>query len=296
MSELVSVILTTFNNPFSLYHSLNSVLRQTYKNIEILIVDGGDMKMTKKIVDHFTDKRITYIKVGDGNRTYLNDSFYIVDEKLKNRICGNVQYCRNIGVTLAQGKFVAMLDDDDRWEWTKIEKQIAMASMTGASLVACRTIKLSGMKKTIDIPPSNPRLENLLQTFNFSQTSAYFMKKKDLVACGGFNENLRSMHEYDVALRMAQRGYRIATVDKALLLSCCDNTTKRSYYFTKMAETLDFWRCYGRDMVMYLHYHQFVANIAKTVALLSLYAVGYIVKDKVWGIIFKLKHLYQERR
>jgi len=279
LSDLVTVILTTYNNPFALYHSLNSVVKQTYKNLEIMVVDGGDMLMTKKIVDGFTDKRIVYVKVGDGDSD--------------NRICGNVQYCRNIGVTLAQGKFVAMLDDDDRWAWNKIAKQVTWIGISKVSLIACNTVKMSGVKKTIDRPPRNPRFEDLLQTFNFSQTSAYLINKKDLVKAGGFNEELRSMHEYDVALRMAKCGYKIDVVPLPLLLSYCDNVKERKYYFTKMAETLDFWRCYGKDMHR-LTIAQMIQNVTKTVALVTLYAVGYVVKEKVWGIIFKLKERYQK--
>lgn len=292
MSELVSVILTTYNNPFGLFQSLKSVVHQTYKNLEIMVVDGGDRKMTKSIVDRFTDKRIVYIKVGDPNRTYLNDSLYILKDESNNRICGNVQYCRNLGVTLAQGKFVAMLDDDDGWAWNKIEKQVTWMGICKASLIACNTIKMSGVKKTIDKPPRNPTFEDLLQTFNFSQTSAYFMNKKDLVKCGGFNEELRSMHEYDVALRMAKCGYRIDVVPLPLLLSYCDNVKERKYYFTKIAETLDLWRCYGKYM-KHLTVAQKIQNVTKLVALVTLYTVGYVVKERVWGIIFKLKEMYQ---
>lgn len=280
MSELVSVILTTFNNPVGLLTSLSSALNQTYKNIEVLVVDGGTNKWTKKVVDMAKDKRVTHIVVGDDHSD--------------NRICGNIQFCRNVGITLAQGKYVAMLDDDDIWMPTKIEEQIRMMNLGLFSLVVCQTHKISGNAHTIDKPPSNPTFTDLLQTFNYSQTSAYFIHKEDLMECGGFDENLRSMHEYDVALRMANYGYGIGAIQKPLLISYCDNVTKRGYYFIKIAELLDLWRLYGKDMFKYLSTKQFFTNIIKTVILVKLYILGYIIKDKVWKIIFKLKERYQK--
>ena len=278
MKDLISVVLTTYNNPTGLYRALKSVLKQSYDNIEVLVVDGGKNKYSKYVTDLFKDKRIIHILVKDDS---------------DNRICGNVQYCRNLGVDLSQGKFIAMLDDDDIWIKDKLKKQHSLATISKASLVCCQTLKVSGKFKTIDKPHSNPRYEDLLQSFNFSQTSCYFMNRKDLIKCDGFNTHLRSMHEYDLALRMAKQDMRITVVDKPLVISYCDNVTKRKYYFIKIAELLDLWRCYGSHMWLHLTYTQFFTNIIKTVALMTLYTVGYIVKDKIWCVIFKLKEKYQ---
>ena len=279
MKDLISVVLTTYNKPNGLYRSLKSVLRQSYDNIEVLVVDGGNNKYSKYIVDLFKDKRIIYIKVGD--------------DKSNNRICGNVQYCRNLGIDLSQGKFISTLDDGDKWVKDKLQKQHSLACISNASLVSCQTSKFSGDSYMIDRPHNNPQFKDLLRSFCFSQTSCYFMKRKDLIKVGGFNENLRSMHEYDIALRMAKKGMRIITVDKPLVISYCNNVTKRKYYFIKIAELLDLWRCYGKDMYKHLTIVQMIQNVTKTVSLMTLYALGYLVKDKIWGLLFKLKEKNQ---
>lgn len=279
MSELVSVILTTYNNPVGLITSLSNAINQTYKNIEIIVVDGGTNKFTRVAIDILKDKRITYVSLRDTTT---------------NRIGGNVQQCRNLGVTLAKGKYVAMLDDDDMWQHDKIEKQLGYMEMYYPSLIVCQTKKKSGEYTMIDKPPNEPKLHDLLLSFCFSQTSAYFMNKKDLIRCGGFNEKLRSMHEYDVALRMAKMGMRIETVQQPLLNSYCDNATKRKYYFIKIAETLDLYRCYGDDMKKYLNMDQLIYNAVKTFVMLSLYSLGYIIGGHVWRIMFKLKGASQK--
>ena len=282
MKDLISVVLTTYNSPYKLYRALKSVLNQSYSNIEVLVVDGGNNRCTKIPINLCNDKRIIYIKVG-------NDKI-----KKVNRICGNVNFCRNLGVDLAQGKFIAMLDDDDIWSKEKLLYQIKLAMISKASLVSCQTVKYSGSFTHIDKPPSNPRYEDLLQSFCYSQTSCYFMNRKDLIKVGGFNEDLRSMHEYDIALRMAKQGMRIITVDKPLVISYCDNVVSKKYYFIKIAELLDLWRVYGRDMGIYLGYGEMLFNVLKTVSLMPLYALGYIVKDKIWRIIFKFKEISQK--
>lgn len=284
MNDLISVVLTTYDSPYKLYRALKSVLNQSYSNIEVLVVDGGNNRCTKIPINLFNDKRIIYIKVG-------NDKI-----KKVNRICGNVNFCRNLGVDLSQGKFIAMLDDDDIWSKEKLLDQSKLAMISKASLVGCQTLKYSGNFRHIDKPHSNPLYEDLLQSFCYSQTSCYFMNRKDLIKVGGFNEDLRSMHEYDIALRMAKKGMRIITVDKPLVISYCDNVTKRKYYFTKIAELLDLWRIYGRDMGVYLGYVSILLNVLKTVSLISLYALGYIVKDKIWKVIFKLKEKNQSTK
>ena len=281
MSELISIVLTTFNNPSGLYRALKSVLKQTYENIEVLVVDGGKSKYSKYVVDLFNDKRIIHI---------------LVKGESDNRICGNVQFCRNLGIDSSQGKFIAMLDDDDIWIKDKLQKQYNLMNITYSSLVCCQTLKLSGDSRMLDKPPNNPRFKDLLKSFCFSQTSCYFMIRKDLLKCGGFNENLRSMHEYDISLRMGKQGMRITVVDKPLVISYCDNVTSRSYYFTKIAELLDLYRVYGKDMCNVLNSKELFLNMIKTGILLSLYVSGYVVKDKIWRVIFKLKEKYQNAK
>jgi len=262
---LVSVIITTYNNPLGLERALRSVWDQTYDNIEIIIVDGGDEH------GNFRDNDITHT---------------IRTDTSKNKIGGNVQECRNVGVKHAHGKYVAMLDDDDEWDKTKIEKQMKLMQMSYPSLIVTYSMKDRGNFKMIDKPISKPTYDDLLQSFCYSQTSTYLMKKKDLIACGGFNESLRSMHEYDVALRMAKIGMRIDCVNETLVFSSADKLNNK-HYFIKIAELLDLWKCYGEDMIK--EHVGMIRNAAKTIALLSLYTLGYVIGGAVWKIIFTLK-------
>lgn len=101
----VSVILPTYNSERFLYKSVSSVLSQTYKNWELLIVDGRSTDQTKEIIDKFIsiDSRIKLIDNPDDQ--------------------GPAQ-ARALGIKSSHGNFIAFIDSDDIWTATKIEDQI----------------------------------------------------------------------------------------------------------------------------------------------------------------------------
>jgi len=74
-----------------------------------------------------------------------------------------------------------------------------------------------------------------------------------------------------------------------------DNATRRSFYYIKIAEVFDLYRLYGKDMLTYLGVRGFLFNVAKSSLLVALFLAGYLVKEKVWKVIFKLKNMYQEQ-
>lgn len=108
MNNLVSVVISSYNRFDLLLNSIESVKKQTYKNIEIIVVDDGS-----------TDKRYK-------NNDLENVIFLHLDEsnsrnKLGYPSCG---YVRNYGFKVSKGKYIAILDDDDYWLENKIEEQV----------------------------------------------------------------------------------------------------------------------------------------------------------------------------
>ena len=105
-NNIVSVIMPTYNTGKLLIGSINSVLNQTYSNIELLIVDDcSSDEETKRILNDFSLKdcrvNVTYLKSNHGP-----------------------SYARNIAIEKATGRYIAFCDSDDKWQPEKIEKQI----------------------------------------------------------------------------------------------------------------------------------------------------------------------------
>ncbi|MCL5408450.1 MAG: glycosyltransferase [Candidatus Omnitrophica bacterium] len=100
---LVSIIIPTYNRADLLPRAINSCLNQTYKNLEIIIIDDGSTDNTEQVVKIFKDERIVYIK----------------NERNK-----GIPATRNVGLKIAKGKFIGFLDHDDEFLPEKIEKQV----------------------------------------------------------------------------------------------------------------------------------------------------------------------------
>ncbi len=104
MKQVVDIIIPTYNSMPWLEHTLQSVLNQTYKAINVFIIDDGSTDDTERFVQTITDKRVQYIKKQNGG----------------------VSSARNFGISKSKAPFIAFLDADDVWVPEKIEKQMAL--------------------------------------------------------------------------------------------------------------------------------------------------------------------------
>jgi len=104
-TPLVTIFTITRNRCDLLPRAMKSILNQTYKNIEYIIIDSASTDETEKVVKNFSDERIRYVQL-DHNETF--------------------GHCINMAVHLATGKYVTELDDDDEYHLDKIEKQVRL--------------------------------------------------------------------------------------------------------------------------------------------------------------------------
>ena len=104
MGDLVSVIMPAYNTESYIGDAIASVLKQTYTNWELLVVDDASTDQTAAVVISFHDPRIKYLKMETNSGAAL---------------------CRNRALSEAKGHWVAFLDSDDTWHPEKLEKQIA---------------------------------------------------------------------------------------------------------------------------------------------------------------------------
>lgn len=139
-NELISIIIPVYNTEDYLDKCLSSIINQTYKNIEIIIIDDGSTDNSKKIIKQYMNKdcRISYY--------YQNNS--------------GVAIARNSGIDKAQGDYIAFIDSDDYIDLTFIEKMYA----------AIKDDDVFSICGTIDVLENNDKIynkinKNLVETF-----------------------------------------------------------------------------------------------------------------------------------
>lgn len=105
MNKIVSIIMPAYNSEKFIGFSIESVLKQTLKNWELIIINDGSTDNTKKIIEEFKkkDERIKVINL-PMNKGIAN--------------------ARNVGIEKAKGKYISFLDSDDCWNIEKLTKQI----------------------------------------------------------------------------------------------------------------------------------------------------------------------------
>lgn len=114
-NALVSIITPTYNCAKFIGKTIESVLKQTYTDWEMIIVDDASKDNTEEIVNKYNDKRIKYIKLKEN--------------------CG-ADVARNTAIEEAKGKYMAFLDSDDLWQAEKLKKQIQFMEQNNYNITA----------------------------------------------------------------------------------------------------------------------------------------------------------------
>jgi glycosyltransferase involved in cell wall biosynthesis len=202
----ISVIIPTYNRAHSIEQSIQSVLNQTYQNIELIVVDDGS-----------TDSTIRHLKK-------YERQIKVVFQK--NR---GPALARNHGASLSNGEIIAFLDSDDTWSPTKIESQVEILQLCGPLVPCCicnaRMRSSRGVNTTsfnlTKIKPSFPtgvilNPTEILCTRFLLFNQAAIIRRWAFEKIGGFNENLSILEDHDIALRLSSQG-PWAYIDEALI-------------------------------------------------------------------------------
>lgn len=201
-NELVSVVIPTYNRENTIIECLQSVLNQTYTNIEVIVVDDGSVDHTDRLFGECRDPRVKYYKYSP-NR--------------------GACYARNYGIQRANGKYIAFQDSDDIWDKYKIEKQLEFIVSKKADFVFCGMKRINPMEESFRYYPDYPFDEtkdsiSQLLMHNLASTQTILVDRKvfDEVQ---FDVSFRRYQDWDFCLQVAAHGYSIAYQNEALVES-----------------------------------------------------------------------------
>ncbi|MBR3414637.1 glycosyltransferase family 2 protein [Candidatus Saccharibacteria bacterium] len=197
---VISAIITTCNRIELFKLALKSVLRQTYGNIEVIVVDDGSTDGTEEYC-----KKLSGIK-------------YIRLTEFEHK---NGSFTRNIGLKTAKGKYVAFLDDDDEWMPQKIEKQVQKISGRDniGMVYTSAIIEFEDGSRQGDIVGAELRgyIPRAVFYNNVTSTSTMLFDRRKLLEVGGFDENLNYWQDTELVIRICQK-YEIDYVKEPLTI------------------------------------------------------------------------------
>lgn len=184
---LVSVVMPAWNAEATILNALQSVAAQTYRNLEIIIVDDGSADATGELAKEFC--------AGDPRA------------RLVRRRNGGPAAARNTGIEEARGEWIALIDADDLWHPTKVEKQVSVAlgAEVSPGFVYCWYRKIDEDGLVIGSGPQWATQGNAflpLAYLHFIRGgSSLLLSKAAFVEAGGYDESFREGCE-DVALEL----------------------------------------------------------------------------------------------
>lgn len=190
-APLVSVVLPTLNRSALLPRSIGSVLNQTHRDLELIVVDDGSSEDLKPLVESFHDNRLRYLRRDKS---------------------GGPAAARNSGVAAARGAFIAFQDSDDEWLLDKLQVQIAAlqadSGRHGGVISGLLRFGQRGMQAYLDSPSGKPRtLDEAMAIRNatrYVHTQCWLIRRDVLAEAGPFDEALRLWDDWELLIRIAR--------------------------------------------------------------------------------------------
>jgi len=189
-NPLVSVIMPAYNAEKYISESIDSVIKQTFQNWDLIIVDDGSIDQTSKIVNEFVkfDKRIKY---------YFQEN-------------GGQGKARNFGIINSGGRYIAFLDSDDLWLEDKLSNQIDEIIKYDCDLVFSDSIVFENesnsfrQMNTVEGYLNGKNAVNLFLKINRIPILTVLVKKEKILISGGFSElkQIQCVEDYHLWIKL----------------------------------------------------------------------------------------------
>ena len=197
---MISVIIPTFNRAKTLKRAIDSVLEQSYKDIELLIIDDCSTDNSEKIVNSYNDKRLKYIKL-----------------ETNSGAC----YARNVGIEKSNGEYIAFQDSDDYWHKDKLKIQLENMKNNNTDIDFCAINIIDGSNIYIKPEKKIIKLINKIGVFNTLAYESFIstqsiIAKKDCFESIRFDNKLPRLQDYDLILRLLGK-YKVSFTNEVLV-------------------------------------------------------------------------------
>lgn len=201
MESLVSIIIPTYKRPNTLSRAINSVLNQTYQNIEVIVVDDNHPD---------SDERK---KTATTMRQYENNSKVIYIQHPQNR---NGSAARNTGLRNSHGDFIMFLDDDDEFFSEKIAYQVKVMNdrdnSWGVSYTGFEKQFTNKITHSSNHREGNLLVDALMRNLFLAAGSNLMIRRTVCEEINGFNESFPRNQDLEFLVRILQK-YKIAYCD-----------------------------------------------------------------------------------
>lgn len=213
---MISVVIPAYNREKTIKRAIDSVLMQTYTDIEVIVVDDCSSDNTEHVVKNYHDNRVHYIRHATNQGACV---------------------ARNTGIENAHGAYIAFQDSDDSWRPEKLEKQLESLNVNHADICFCRMERHNypGKKERL-----YPNLESgivdyetlLLRSLASTQT---IIAKREVCMRHRFDPAIKRMQDYDWMIRAAQE-YSVCYVSDVLVDLYLQDDSITSFDYAKLCE------------------------------------------------------------
>lgn len=203
----VSAIIATYNRANMLSDAIDSALKQTLQDFELIIVDDGSTDQTQEVVENCQ-------KAGDIRYIYQQNQ--------------GRSAARNTGIKVAKGKYIAFLDDDDLWHPNKLEMQVeSLENHPEVGLIHTFTEVIDNQGRLLR-EETQKRMEKYQEALKHGYTyegmselcimwlSSVMVRRECFERVGLFDPNISGLEDWDLYLRIALN-YKIHTIQKPLV-------------------------------------------------------------------------------
>lgn len=198
MENLVSVVMPVYNRETTIIDAMESIIFQSYTNIEIIVVDDGSTDRTLQILKQYKDNRVKLISLIH---------------------TGNIAYVRNIGLEHAKGEYIVIMDSDDICYCDRIEKQLKVMNRNPDIDILATWVEFieeisSDRKETLSNIYNNhynkkKLIEIMLNEYCCICNSTVMMKRKAVDLLNGYDEEFSICEDYNMWVEAESIGLNI---------------------------------------------------------------------------------------